>query len=417
MKLAGAILLFGLAAVYGGGDEWKMYRTYTDMKAMESCYGEELMKKYTVEMKKAVAKCHQVDAPELNLPPFRGTYRFINALMSGADEMEQKQMMFAMTMMKMMKEYHNDDYHHSSHHSSFRPYMANKNDQKSWMEKMMMKFAMKKKYDDMEFGDMDHYSQKSRFDMSDMFGDRQSSKYESSSKYDSDNFMDMVQDKMFEKDMMEKMMMYKLRRESYDEPSSDYKSYNPFDNKDSYRERMAALLARSKRATKNNVAVTLPESLDIGDRLAEKLQSQKVKMESKIGNMTCVLREIGILNNQNELDFNVQKRAVESYNMQNQWLKKRILNDMETCIDVAKSQPSEYNAHLNFDNVNVAQIKSYMRCTKYAKMRSCMFNDVKSKLETNFGPLEQIVEQTQLSEEQLFPLVMELLHGEEMEYF
>merc|ERR1711915_1161283 len=198
-----------------------------------------------------------------------------------------------------------------------------------------------------------------------------------------------------------------LRRESYDEPSSDYKSYNPFDNKDSYRERMAALLARSKRATKNNVAVTLPESLDIGDRLAEKLQSQKVKMESKIGNMTCVLRGIGILNNQNELDFNVQKRAVESYNMQNQWLKKRILNDMETCIDVAKSQPSEYNAH----------IKSYMRCTKYAKMRSCMFNDVKSKLETNFGPLEQIVEQTQLSEEQLFPLVMELLHGEEMEYF
>merc|ERR1711915_447559 len=259
----------------------------------------------TVEMKKAVAKCHQVDAPELNLPPFRGTYRFINALMSGADEMEQKQMMFAMTMMKMM-----------------------------------MKFAMKKKYDDMEYGDMDHYSQKSRFDMSDMFGDRQSSKYESSSKYDSENFMDMVQDKMFEKDMMEKMMMYKLRRESYDEPSSDYKSYNPFDNKDSYRERMAALLARSKRATKNNVAVTLPESLDIGDRLAEKLQSQKVKMESKIGNMTCVLREIGILNNQNELDFNVQKRAVESHNMQNQWLKKRILNDMETCIDVAKSQPA-----------------------------------------------------------------------------
>merc|ERR1712098_54366 len=175
----------------------------------------------------------------------------------------------------------------------------------------------------------------------------------------------------------------------------------------SYRERMAALLARSKRATKNNVAVTLPESLDIGDRLAEKLQSQKVKMESKIGNMTCVLREIGILNNQNELDFNVQKRAVESYNMRNQWLRKRILNDMETCIDVAKSQPSEYNAHLNFDNVNVAQIKSYMRCT----------NDAKSKLETNFGPLEQIVEQTQLSEEQLFPLVMELLHGEEMEYF
>merc|ERR1711962_889518 len=347
MKVFTVLLVSGLAMAYAGGDEWKMYKTYTDMKAMESCYGEENMKKYTVEVKKAVAKCH---------------------------------------------------------HNSFGQYNNDRHQQNSWLEDMIVKIVMKNKYDNMD-RNKDSYHHEYRGDMHDF-----------SSKYDSDNFADMIRDKMFEENMMEKMMSYKMQRESYDEPTS-YSKYNPFENKNNYRERMAALLDRHTRDAGENVAVTLPESLDIGDRLAEKLQHQKTEMESKIGNMTCVLRETGVLNLKNELDFNVQKRHVESYNMPNTWLKNRILNDMETCIDVAKSQPADYNAHLNFDGVNVAQIKSYMRCTKYAKMRSCMFNDVKTKLETNFGPLKDILEQTQLTEEQLFPLVIQLLHGEEMEYF
>jgi hypothetical protein len=46
-----------------------------------------------------------------------------------------------------------------------------------------------------------------------------------------------------------------------------------------------------------------------------------------------------------------------------------------------------------------------------------MFQDVKIKLEKNFGPLDKILAQTHLTEDQLFPLVIMLLHGEEMEYF
>jgi len=402
MKVFTVLLVSGLAMAHAGGDEWKMYKTYTDMKAMESCYGEENMKKYTVEVKKAVAKCHQVDAPELSLPPFKSTYRFINTLMSGASEMEQKQMHFTMKMMSMLRD--NDHHYDNYHHNSFGQYNNDRHQQNSWLEDMIVKIVMENKYDNMD-RNKDSYHHKYRGDMHDF-----------SSKYDSDNFADMIRDKMFEENMMEKMMSYKMQRQSYDEPTS-YSKYNPFENKNNYRERMAALLDRHTRDAGENVAVTLPESLDIGDRLAEKLQHQKTEMESKIGNMTCVLRETGVLNLKNELDFNVQKRHVESYNMPNTWLKNRILNDMETCIDVAKSQPADYNAHLNVEGVNVAQIKSYMRCTKYAKMRSCMFNDVKTKLETNFGPLKDILEQTQLTEEQLFPLVIQLLHGEEMEYF
>jgi len=40
-------------------------------------------------MKKAVAECSDTDAPELELPPFRQPYRFINTLMKYADQMEE----------------------------------------------------------------------------------------------------------------------------------------------------------------------------------------------------------------------------------------------------------------------------------------------------------------------------------------
>merc|ERR1711973_900123 len=104
--------------------------------------------------------------------------------------------------------------------------------------------------------------------------------------------------------MKENMMMYKMQQM---QRSNDDASYNPF-NKSSYRERMAVLLQRHKRQAagakkpaNGNAAVTLPESLDLGDRLA---------------------------NQQNELDFNTQKRTFEKYNFPSKWLKNRLLDDM-----------------------------------------------------------------------------------------
>ncbi len=64
------VILCGWAA------EWDIYKKWTAMKAQESCWGEENMKLYTVNLKQAIAKCSQLDAPELSLPPFRSPYRY-----------------------------------------------------------------------------------------------------------------------------------------------------------------------------------------------------------------------------------------------------------------------------------------------------------------------------------------------------
>merc|ERR1719430_916819 len=91
---------------------------WVKMKAMESCWGSENMKSYTVEMKKAIAKCNNEDAPELSLPPFRSSYRFVNAMI-------------------------NQD---NSEFSYVQPYSTNSGRSDSFMDKMkmmMMKMKMK----------------------------------------------------------------------------------------------------------------------------------------------------------------------------------------------------------------------------------------------------------------------------------
>ena len=58
----------------------------------------------------------------------------------------------------------------------------------------------------------------------------------------------------------------------------------------------------------------------------------------------------------------------------------------------------------------------FANCEMKGEMKLCMNQDIKTKVESNFGPMEEILQQTQLTEAEFFPLVMQLLHGEEMDY-
>merc|ERR1712130_95360 len=118
------------------------------------------------------------------------------------------------------------------------------------------------------------------------------------------------------------------------------------------------------------------DSLDLGDRLVEKLAEQKHQMEAEIGNMTCVLKETN-------LPAEMADNSVVSG---------------------------------SFGTVKLAEIKMFANCEMKGEMKLCMNQDIKTKVESNFGPMEEILEQTQLTEAEFFPLVMQLLHGEEMDY-
>merc|ERR1712214_65040 len=341
LKMKVLLVLAVVAAVSAhSGEDYKMFVKWAKGKSMESCWGEDNMKLLTLNMKKAVSKCMQEDAPELDLPPFRYMNRFTNSLVSMANSRSQDQdlykMMKFMMMMKMMQQVGSDNQDHhsfrdneSKYRNNFDHQMMDRMDNGNMMENMMkmMSRMMNKEgqYERSEYDNMDMY---------DMF-----SKMYNSNKYDKYN-----------------------RHDNHD---SKYRSYDD----------MSPMMRRfmSKRQA--------DDSLQLNDRLKEKLEHVMEEHVSEMSNMTCVLREMNVLNSRNNIDIAAMKADTELHNM--------------------------------------GKIKSFLTCCKGAKMRLCMNNDTKKKIEANFGPVEELLQSfnNQINEEQLFFMVNEILQGSDEEYW
>merc|ERR1712227_1104883 len=216
MKL---LLVLVVAGVVSAGEDWKVFMKWAKTKAMESCWGEENMKLHTLNMKKAVAKCMQTDAPELDLPPFRAMDRLVNNMVSMAGEKEEagEQMEMMMKMIMMMKMLEGDSMEEDSHDDM---------------------------YDRMDMGDM------------------------------------------FEK-------MYKIRQRSSSSSSYDFKN-----------------LMRNMRFRRD-----AEDALALNDRLKEKLETVMTEHMDKLSNMTCVLREMNVIDSRNNIDVAAMKADVQNYEM------------------------------------------------------------------------------------------------------
>merc|ERR1712217_568481 len=190
LKMKVLLVLAVAAAVSAhSGEDYKMFMKWAKGKAMESCWGEDNMKLLTLNMKKAVSKCMQEDAPELDLPPFRYMNRFTNSLVSMANSRSQDQdlykMMKFMMMMKMMQQVGSDNQDHhnfrdstgAKYRNNFDHQMMDRMDNGNMMENMMKMMSRmmnkERQYERSEYDNMDMY---------DMF-----SKMYNSNKYDKYN--------------------------------------------------------------------------------------------------------------------------------------------------------------------------------------------------------------------------------------
>merc|ERR1719400_1710452 len=87
-----------------------------------------------VDMKKAIAKCSHEDAPELSLPPYRSSYRFVNTMINKGDNYENINDMATM-FAKMMHEMKNRNSNYQV--KSYSRHGDNKMDKMRMMMKMM----------------------------------------------------------------------------------------------------------------------------------------------------------------------------------------------------------------------------------------------------------------------------------------
>merc|ERR1712228_429478 len=217
--------------------------------------------------------------------------------------------------------------------------------------------------------------------------------------------------KMDKMRMMMKMMKMSNMMDDY--PSSSYSSddsafdmfsdmFDSYEQKDNYRSssdyknpmgRMSQFKnmfnnMRYKRAAGDN--------LDLGDRLVEKLAEQKHHMQA-------------------------MKRDIQKYTMPSEWFKNKYEHLLDTCYEMATNLPADIADNSvvtgdTFGTVKLGEVKMFTKCCEKAKTKLCMHQDIKNKVESNFGPMEDILQETQLTEHEFFPLVMQLLHGKEMDY-
>merc|ERR1712032_1321716 len=151
----------------------------------------------------------------------------------------------------------------------------------------------------------------------------------------SDSFMDkmkMMMMKMKMKDMMRSnYQQYTMPSpwfgQKYEQMLDNYRtgSYRKNDPMSQFKQMFDSY--RSKRQA--------TDSLDLGDRLVEKLAEQKHHMEAKIGNMTCILRETNVIDASNNLDMQAMKRDMQQYTMPSPWFGQKYEQMLDTCYEMA----------------------------------------------------------------------------------
>ena len=73
---------------------------------------------------------------------------------------------------------------------------------------------------------------------------------------------------------------------------------------------------------------------ELGDRLSEKLQLQKAEMNYKMGNMSCVLKELRMVDDDMELDLEAMLNNIKDMNIRDSWLLQQTIEDTRTCYAV-----------------------------------------------------------------------------------
>merc|ERR1712106_875 len=379
MKIFLVVTLFAAVLGHQGKED---FHKWAKNKAMESCFGEDNHKIWTVQMKKAVAKCSQQDAPELQLLQFRAPYKTVNALLEASEDMENNDMQMMFNMFRFMHKMHQSQNQQRNDYNQFRPY-SQEHDMSDnipmpmkWMMKMMTMKNVNQEYDG---------AMKMRH-------------------------MDPMESRMDKIEAMLKSSFYNQKNAEHNNFKIQGLFGKLFDLSETDMDYGNMFHKRHARAAEVS-------KLDLGDRLVEKLKGQKQEMEEKVGNLTCILQEVNFLDAKNEISISAMKKDLEQYNLPSVWFKEKHEALLDTCYEMATTLPAEledgYIVEGEFGTVNMAQLKTFMSCCTKGKAKLCMNQDIKQKIEENFGPVAEILTQSGLTENQLFPLVQDLLHGQE----
>merc|ERR1712038_819139 len=181
------------------------------------------------------------------------------------------------------------------------------------------------------------------------------------------------QDNMFKK-MMMKMMMKKMFGEQEQQETNNYFKSSPFGNMESRmntnsKYEMMEQMMKTFMHQKHKRAAD--DVFELGDRLTEKLKAETATMQAKLGNASCVLQELGIIDQNQNLDVNKMVKSVEDGEwgqFPDQWLKEHHIKDCQTCATYADSIPKPVFDECAYGE-KWGRIILFFQCEKEAKYK------------------------------------------------
>merc|ERR1712187_657700 len=99
----------------------------------------------------------------------------------------------------------------------------------------------------------------------------------------------------------------------------------------------------------------------------------------------------------NNIDVQAMKRDIQKYTMPSEWFKNKYEYLLDTCYEMATNLPAEIAENSvvtgeSFGTVKLGEVKMFTKCCEKAKTKLCMHQDIKNKVESNFGPMEDILQ-------------------------
>merc|ERR1712077_81595 len=156
-----------------------------------------------------------------------------------------------------------------------------------------------------------------------------------------------------QQDMMSKLMMKMMMKKMFkgmhgDNDNSPFgnmgsKKYNFFDQsqgQDNEKYEMFKTMLSSFGNSRERRAVD--DVFELGDRLTEKLKAKTKEMQAKLGNASCILEELDIIDQNEKIDITGMVRSVEAGEwgeFPDEWIKEHHIKDCRNCATYANSIP------------------------------------------------------------------------------
>lgn len=147
------------------------------------------------------------------------------------------------------------------------------------------------------------------------------------------------------------------------------------------------------------------------DQFVTRLNGIKEQWSNEMGNFTCMLQEMGLIDAEQNLDMEGIKECFNEFNYEGrEWLQTKLMQDYENCFKYATTLPE---STLNECSIGpkMTKIIHFKKCMKMSKLETCMNFDVIEKMEDHKMPVSELAKSMEVEEKDLLPVLATMFNS------